>query len=226
MGLDVYVAGDGDTMFDGTVTRYDAATGAREAGVKLTACSIAAGHGVVWVAGCPFIDRLSTGQGGLRTLVQKRVPFRRPESAETYRFAIPDMAVGEGWLWVMGDAVDRRVFRVDPRTGVIRGTTLLPFAPRSVAAGEGGVWVTGSIDDVVARLDPRDGHRVQIIHVGRGAGGVAAGAGSVWVASALDHEVSRIDPSSGKVVARIHVDGAPREIAVGAGGVWVTADAG
>ena len=222
----VYVAGDGDTIFDGTVTRYNAVTGAREAGVKLTACSVAAGDGVLWVAGCPFIDRLSTGPGPLRTLVVKRVPFQRPESAETIRFAMHAMAVGESWLWIIGDAVDRRVFRVDPRSGVIRGTTVLPFAPGAIAAGEGGVWVTGSIDDVVARLDPRDGRRLQIIHVGHGAGGVATGAGAVWVASALDHEVSRIDPATGKIVARISVDGAPREIAVGAGGVWVTADAG
>jgi hypothetical protein len=226
MGAYLYVAGDGDNIFDGSVTRYDAATGAREAGVKLTACSIAAGDGVLWVAGCPFLDRLSSGPGELRKLVEKRVPFQRPRSAETIRFAIPDMAVGEGSLWVLGDAVDRRVFRVDTRTGAIRGTTLLPFAPRSIAAGEGAVWVTGSMDDVVARLDPRDGRSTQVIHVGLGASGVAAGAGSVWVASSLDHEVSRIDPESGEIVARIPIDGSPRDIAVGAGGVWVTADGG
>jgi streptogramin lyase len=226
LGPYVYVAGDGNTIFDGTVTRYDAETGSREAGMKLTACSVAAGEGVVWVAGCPFIDRLSTGPGPLRKIVVKPVPFQRPASAETFRFAMHDMVVGEHWLWIIGDAVDRRVFRVDPRSGVIRGTTVLPFAPGAIAAGEGGVWVTGSIDDVVARLDPRDGRRLQVIHVGRGAGGVATGAGAVWVASALDHEISRIDPATGTVVARIPVDGAPREIAVGAGGVWVTADAG
>ena len=226
LGPDLYVAGDGNDIFDGTVTRYDAETGAREAGVKLTACSVAAGEGVLWVAGCPFIDRLSNGPGPLRKLAVRLVPFQRPKSAETIRFALPDMAVGEGWLWIIGDAVDRRVFRVDPRSGVIRGTTMLPFAPGGIAAGEGGVWVTGSIDDVVARLDPRDGRRLQVIHVGRGANGVAVGADAVWVASALDHEVSRIDPASGKVVARIPVDGSPREVAVGAGGVWVTADAG
>ena len=62
----VYVAGDGDTIFDGTVTRYNAVTGAREAGVQLTACSVAAGDGVLWAAGCPYIDRLSTGPGPLR----------------------------------------------------------------------------------------------------------------------------------------------------------------
>ena len=108
----------------------------------------------------------------------------------------------------------------------ILGTTELPFAPRSIAAGEGAVWVTGSVDDVVARLDPASGSRLQTIDVGRGASGVAVGSGAVWVASALAREVSRIDPVSGETVARIPIDGAPREVAVGAGGVWVTADAG
>ena len=226
LGSSIYVAGDGNTIFDGSVTRYDAVTGAREAGVKLTACSVAAGEGVVWVAGCPLIERLSTGPGALRMLVTKLVPYQRPASAETVRFAMHDMAVGEGWLWVIGDAVDRRVFRVDPRTGAIRGITRLPFAPGAIAAGAGGVWVTGSIRDVVARLDPRDGRVRKTIRVGRGVGGVAVGAGAVWVASALDREVSRIDPKTGTILARIPVDGSPREIVVGAGGIWVTADAG
>ena len=226
LGSSIYVAGDGNTIFDGSVTRYDAVTGAREAGVKLTACSVAAGEGVVWVAGCPLIERLSTGPGALRTLATKLVPYQRPASAETVRFAMHDMAVGEGSLWVIGDAVDRRVFRVDPRTGAIRGITRLPFAPGAIAAGAGGVWVTGSIRDVVARLDPRDGRVRKTIRVGRGVGGVAVGAGAVWVASALDREVSRIDPKTGTIVARIPVDGSPREIVVGAGGIWVTADAG
>ena len=120
-----------------------------------------------------------------------------PQSAETIRFTMRDMAVGEGSLWIIGDAVDRRVFRVDPRSGTIRGTTLLPFAPGRSRPGRAAVWVTGSIDDVVARLDPADGRRLQIIHVGHGASGVAIGAGAVWVASALDHVVSRIDPATG-----------------------------
>jgi streptogramin lyase len=226
LGSSIYVAGDANTIFDGSVTRYDAVTGAREAGVKLTACSVASGEGVVWVAGCPLIERLSTGPGALRTVATKLVPYQRPASAETVRFAMHDMAVGEGSLWVIGDAVDRRVFRVDPRTGAIRGITRLPFAPGAIAAGGGGVWVTGSIRDVVARLDPRDGRVQQTIRVGRGVGGVAVGEGAVWVASALDREVSRIDPTTGTILARIPVHASPREIAVGAGGIWVTADAG
>ena len=101
-----------------------------------------------------------------------------------------------------------------------------PFAPRSIAAGAGAVWVTGPVDDVVARLDPSTGRVVATIDVARGASGVAAGEGAVWVASALDRVVSRIDPRTNEVVAVIPVDGAPREVAVGAGGIWVTTDAG
>jgi streptogramin lyase len=220
----VYVASDGNTLVDGSVTRYDAVTGTREAGVPVLSCSIATGDGVVWTAGCPFIDRLSTDAGRLRIVKQVLIPFRQPESAETHRFSIRDMAVGEGALWVLGDPVDRRVFRVDLRTGRITHITQLPFAPRSIAAGEGGVWVTGPIADVVGRLDPRTGKLTETIPVPAGASGVGAGLGAVWVASALDGSVSRIDPASGRVAKTIRVRGAPREIAVGAGAVWVTAD--
>jgi streptogramin lyase len=222
----VYVAGDAENFIDGTVTRYDALTGARDDAVKVLACSIAGGHGVLWAAGCPLIDRISTGPGPLRVLRAVPVPFQSPTTAENVRMAMRDMAIGEGALWVLGDSVDRRVFRSDMQTGKLLGTTLLPFAPHSIAVGEGAVWVTGSIDDVVARLDPRTGRRERTTRVGSGAGGVAVGAGAVWVASAIAREVTRIDPSTGAVIARIAVDGSPRQIAVGAGGVWVTADDG
>ena len=115
----------------------------------------------LWAAGCPLVVRLSTETGDMRILRQELVPFQRPQSAETNRNAMRDMAVGEGALWVIGDPVDRRVFRVDQQTGKILGITSLPVAPRSIAAGEGGVWVTGLIDDVVVRLDPSTGRRLQ-----------------------------------------------------------------
>src|SRR4029079_14584715 len=76
LGSSIYVAGDGATIVGVAVTRYDAVTGAREAGVKLTACSVAAGEGVVWVAGCPLIERLSTGTGALPMLGTKLVPYQ------------------------------------------------------------------------------------------------------------------------------------------------------
>jgi streptogramin lyase len=223
-GAKVYVSSDGETILDGTVTRYDAVTGQREAGVRLLTCSVAAGDGVVWVAGCPSIQRLSTDSGTFRVLREVELPWRQPRSAETERNAFRDMAVGEGALWVLSDPIDRRVFKIDRRSGAILAVTQLPFAPRSIAAGEGGVWITGPIDDVVARLDPRSGKVRGTLEVPAGASGIGVGLGGVWVASALDGTVSRIDPRSFEIAETIDVDGLPREVAVGAGGVWVTAD--
>ena len=224
LGEKLYVASDGETFNGGRVVRYVAATGMREAGVPVLACSVAAGDGVVWAAGCPFIDRLSTDNGRFRVLRAAQIPFQKPLTAESYRFPLRDIAIGEGALWVLGDSIDRRVWKVDEHTGHIMATTSLPFAPRSIAVGLGGVWITGSIEDVVGRLDPRTGRIVRLIPVGRGASGVAVGDGSVWIASGLDGVVSRLDPERDRIVASVHVDGIPREIAVGADGVWVTAD--
>ena len=211
-------------MFEAPWRATTRSRASRRGRVRLLACSVAAGDGVLWAAGCPYIERLSTGAGRFHRLRSASSRSRRPLSAETNRCAMRDMAIGEGALWVVGDAVDRRVFRVDQRSGTILGTTLLPFAPRSIAAGEGGVWVTGPIDDVVARLDPADGHRQQIIRVARGARVWPSGSGRVGRERAR-HVVSRIDPL-GQVVQWSRSTGAPREVTFGAGGVWVTADAG
>ena len=70
----VYVASDGPNAFSGTVVRYDAATGHREAGVEGLACAITSGEGVVWVAGCPYVDRLSTDGGPLRLIAPRLHP--------------------------------------------------------------------------------------------------------------------------------------------------------
>ena len=80
------------------------------------------------------------------------IPLPRRRSAGHDRTLLQDMAVGEGALWVLGDATDPRVWKVDRVDGRILVTTRLPFAPRSIAVGAGGVWVTGGIADAVAGL--------------------------------------------------------------------------
>ena len=57
----VYVAADG-RFLSGVVSRYDASSGVREEGIDRLACAVASGEGVLWVAGCPFVQRLSTGR--------------------------------------------------------------------------------------------------------------------------------------------------------------------
>ena len=225
----VYVVSDSaevfTKIFTGTVARYDAVTGVRERKLDLYTCTVAAGEGVVWSMGFFGDHRLSTGLGGLRIVNSVTLPYREPVSVQTTRQNQRDLAVGFGSVWALGDGIDRRLWRLDPQSGRILATVELPFVPRTVAAGEGGVWVTAPLDDRVLRVDPTTNVITDTIHTSRGTSGVAVGAGWVWVTSTMDGTVSRIDPRTAEVVDEIDVGGRPREVAVGAGGVWVTADA-
>ena len=51
----------------------------------LLACALASGDGVVWAAGCPFVDRLSTDAQRLRRLRHVLLPFQPPGTASTSR---------------------------------------------------------------------------------------------------------------------------------------------
>ena len=230
LGGKIYVVSDSQEVFakvfTGTVARYDAVTGVRERKLDLYTCAIAGGEGVVWSMGFSGDNRLSTELGELRIVGSVTLPYRDRVSVETTRTNQRDLAVGYGSVWVLGDGIDRRLWRLDRESGRILATVDLPFIPRTVAVGEGGVWVTAPLDDRVLRIDPETNGITASIPTGRGTSGVAVGAGSVWVTSTIDGTVSRIDPRTSEVVDEIDVDGRPREIAVGAGGVWVTADAG
>jgi streptogramin lyase len=218
----LYVASDGPSLFGGNVTRYDALTGGRIDGVQVVPCSIGAGMGVVYTAGCPYIDRLTTGPGRVRIARKTAIPFPSPTNAGNNRVSLFGIAVGEHAVWVIGDALDHRLFRIAPRTSRLLAAYPLPVAPQAVAAGAGGIWVTSALSGCVVEVDPQSGRVVRTIPTGRGTDGVAVGAGSVWVAAADDDRVTRIDPASGRVTARITVPGAPHAVAVRGGQVWVT----
>ena len=222
----VYVGSDGPSLLGGNVTRYDALTGGRIDGVEVVPCSVAAGDGVAYTAGCPDVDRLSTGDGKLRVIPPPtKIPLPAPATAEHVRTSLFGLAVGEGAVWAIGDALDHRLFKIAPRTGRLLGTFPLPIAPQRIAAGAGAVWITDAMHDVLIKVDPASGRVVQRIATGRGADGVAVGAGSVWVVSGIDGQVARIDPATGRIGERIDVGSGLREVAAGPGGVWVTRDA-
>ena len=224
-GSDIYVAADGPQVFAGNVARYDAATGVREDAIERLACAVASGEGVVWVAGCPAVQRLSTDGGKLRELRETFIPFAAPLKAENHRIQIRELAVGLGSLWVLGDPLDKRLWRLDRLTGRMQAVIQLGFMPRTVAAGAGAVWITDPLRDRVVRVDAATNRVGRSIEVPSGASGVAFGAGSVWVASSLAGVVSRIDPATGRVTGTIEVDGRPRELAVAGDDVWVTTNA-
>ena len=201
LGDQVYVAVD-DNAFTGSVARYDAASGERLDSLSPElACALASGDGVVWAAGCPYADRLSTDAHPLHLLQHVRLPYQTPYTASTIRVQFREMAVGAGSVWVLGDALDRRVWRLDPRRGTIQATITLPFPPRSVVVAGGAAWITDGLHDTVVPIDARTNRVLPTVAVGRGAAGVTATAGAVWVANAIDGTVSRIDARSRRVVS-------------------------
>jgi branched-chain amino acid transport system substrate-binding protein len=124
---------------------------------------------------------------------------------------------------VIGDPLDRRLWRIDAETATLRATVALPFAPKDVAVGEGAVWVSSQLDDTLSRIDATTGEVTDTVQVGAGASGVAVGLGAVWVASAIAGTVSRIDPTTAEVAETIDVDGSPVDLAIGDDEVWVVA---
>jgi predicted Ser/Thr protein kinase len=221
VGDKVYVGADG-RFVSGVVSRYDATTGVREDGLDLLACAMASGEGVLWAAGCPFVQRLSTDDARLRKVTEVFLPYEDPATAANSRVQFRELAVGAGSLWVLGDALDRRLWRLDEHTGHVQATIALGFPPTSIVAAAGRVWITDGLHDRVVPMDIASGRLLAPVAVGRGASGIASGAGSLWVVGTLDGTISRLDPHDGRLLSTIQVGGAPRAVAVGGGAVWVT----
>jgi YVTN family beta-propeller protein len=216
----------------GSVTPIDARSGdALDAIPTGGALAIASGPGVWlihdaarWLAGGELLRVGVSGPYGGRILQSIPIPGASPNE-ENLQGGPVSMAIGAGGIWLLGDALGRSLWRIDPGGRHIEAKVWLPFAPRSVVAGAGAVWVTAQLDDFVARIDPATDRIVARIKVGREPSGVAVGDGSVWVADTIDRTVTRIDPGSDRVVTTIPVAASPAEIAVGEGSVWVAGDA-
>ena len=188
-------------------------------------CSTAAGaREGLWTTDCPQnVVRLADDSGELA--VAPRLSFRRSLTTATYLLCQCDLAIGDGSVWVPGDAADSRVWRIDAKRGRLLDTIELPFAiGRGIAAGGGALWVAGLLDDIVARVDARTGRVTDRIPVGRMPMSLALGDDGLWVANQLDRSVSLVDVRRRRVVDTIPVGGAPVELAVGAGGVWAAVD--
>jgi hypothetical protein len=222
----VYVARDGEKLLEGFVVPYDAVNGTRADGVSILACSLTASPALgLWAAGCPNVQQLEIEPNRITKGPLVIIPFLQPTTAGNVRQCLCAMTTGAGSVWVVGDAADRRVFRIAPG-GTLTATVPLPVAPRGIAFAGGSVWVSAPLDDVVLRIDPATNRVVDRVEVGRAPAGLAAGAGGLWVALHVDRRVVRIDPGRGRVVETVDVDGYPNEIAVAGDDLWVASDAG
>ena len=225
LGGKVYVARDGEKLLEGFVVPYDAHNGSRADGVSILACSMTASPALgLWAAGCPNVQQLRIEPNRIAKGHLVKLPFLEPTTAANQRQCLCAMTTGAGSIWVVGDASDRRVFRIAP-TGRVTAVVTLPVAPRGIAFAGGSLWVGAPLDDVVVRIDPVTNRVAGRVAVGRGPAGLAAGPGGLWVALHVDGRVARIDPNSARLVETVDVEGYPDEIAVAGDELWVTSDA-
>jgi len=211
---------------DANLTVIDAASGREEnvigpsGGFFQGSAAIGADQGTIWLGGPDRrVSRLDLATGEL-----ERPLYLAPPADEGSDAYFSGVAVSGRDIWVIGDPLDRTLWRIDAVTRKVVSTVRLPFAPKDVAVGEGALWVSSQLDDTLYRVDPATGSVTGSVPVGAGASGVAVGLGGVWVTSAIAGTISRIDPQTAEVTDTIDVEGGPVDIALGDDAVWVVVE--
>jgi YVTN family beta-propeller protein len=150
---------------DGTVSRHDTVTLARQAVVTVGAgpVSVAVGHGLVWVVN--MVDGTVSVVDPQTDVVVATVAVGR----EPFGIAATASAV-----WVT-NTTDGTLSRIDPAGRTVTATIPVGAQPVGVAESDGSLWVANRADGTLARVDPDAGRVVTVVPVGVGVVGVAAG---------------------------------------------------
>ena len=193
VGDKVYVGADG-RFLEGIVSRYDARSGVREEGLDLLACAMASGEGLLWAAGCLFVERLSTDNG---RCARRGVPPPGSVDGRKHVGQFRELAVGGGPCGRSATRSTDVCGGSTPAAVTSRQPSSSASASTSVAAANNRVWITDGVRDRVARGR----------HRGEAARGGARRARTErdrrrgrldLVANTLDGTVSRIDPESSR----------------------------
>jgi ABC-type branched-subunit amino acid transport system substrate-binding protein len=151
-----------------------------------------------------------------------RIPADNTNLLTSYK-ALDGLATGEGYIWAVGDAFGRTLWKLDPISQQAVAAIRLPFVPGKVAVGDGGVWITSQLDNAIWRISPVTDRIVGRIEIPGPVTAIAAGLGSVWVGNA-NGSVMRVDPATNRLGKRsVQLTGSPTQIAVGDGTLWATA---
>jgi streptogramin lyase len=174
---------------------------------------LAVGYGAVWA----FID------DPLARLI--RIDPRTNQITDripTGEADIYGIDTGYGAVWA-ANAQLGELLRVETKSRRIVKRILVEStesSPRSVAAGEGSVWVVDTSPPVVSRIDPSTNKVAATISI-EGAMAVEAGLGAAWVTTDQGTVVV-LNPATNTPLTTIEAGkGSTSGIAIGAGSVWV-----
>ena len=144
--------------------------------------------------------------------------------------SITGLAAAPSSLWVTaigrpepgsGAPCEGNVYGIDPDRNAVTMGVPVDFWPTDVVWGFGSVWLGGfsctppdaaggTVEGIVARLDPGSGKLAAEARIGRGElVDLAVGAGSLWAArnpDAVSGEIVRVDANTMEITARLWLD--------------------
>jgi len=147
------------------------------------------------------------------------VPLPNPDGPA---YTLAGIAAGDGALWIgRGELRELSVARFDPSTQRMTGAVPVGLSgDRSVAYGEGHVWITDASDGTVTRIDPETVERVGRRQVAAPSS-VAVGGGKVWVTNQINNQLWWDDPAFSEPPGTTTVGERPVAVAYGEGAVWI-----
>ena len=167
---------------EGTVVRIDPATGARTpVRVRGTPTWLAHAAGVVWVSD-PANASLARIDTATNTIVGDGESGGCPGR----------VVAAERSVWVQDECMADTVFRLDPDTGRVAGSTTVGGGAEGMALAGGSLWVADGSRGTVAQLDAATGRLQRTVRVGPSPSEVVADGDSLWVLNSGDSTLSRI----------------------------------
>ena len=175
------------------------------------------GEGAVWVADNQTIYKIDPKTN----LVVMTIPADFPVNSGVEGI----IGVGEGSVWaVTGGSSDQVLRRCSAQTGAEQATIPLPSpSARAVVIDFGSIWIAGTREVELYRIDPATSQIVATIDLHSRPTTLTSGEGSVWVRQ-QDGTVQRIDGRTAKLLATIATEAADNygDIVVAGGFVWTS----
>lgn len=176
------------------------------------------GEGAVWVS--DFSSKTIYKIDPKTNLVVMTIPADFPVVAD----APGEIGVGEGSVWaITGSSSDPVLRRYSAQSGAEQATIPLPSPnARGVVVDFGSIWIAGSREVELYRIDPTTNQIISTIDLHSRPVTLASGEGSVWVRQ-IDGTVQRIDGNTGKLLATFATEARDKygDIAVGGGSLWM-----
>jgi streptogramin lyase len=171
----------------------------------------------VWTATCnePGLARIDPKSNKVTGRLKLAVPSSGSEGS---------IGVGAGSVWVVVDGracTACKVARIDPEHLQVMTSISVTEGAAAVRYGDGAVWVTNPVENLVEKIDPKRERVMRRIKVGPQPRFMAVGEGAAWTLNQLDGTVTRIDPNTGKTTTIVTpFVGEGGDIAAGQGWIW------